>query len=203
MRSTPAEFNETKNLKVNKPIHLFTLYDYNGAGSHLYYAEYTADVSFGGQIYTSFPITFDIVSENKSGGIDKVQVTVGNVSRLIGAYLEDYDFRGKKVSIKTVWADQLNDPDNYIEDIFYIDDYTADENSVVFTLASKFDVLDIGLPLRKYARNYCTWKFKSDECGYDGTETTCNKTKDACKARNNYQRFGGFPSVSSTRVMIG
>jgi len=203
MRDTTTAFNETKNLQENRPIHLFTLFNYDGGGTNLYYAENNENVSFGGTTHIAFPITFDVVGENKSGGIDKVQVTIANVSRLIGSYLEAYDFRGKKVSIKTVWADQLNDPSNYIEDIFFVDDYRADENSVVFTLAGKFDVMDVALPLRKYSRNYCCWKFKSTECGYSGTDTVCNKTKDRCKALGNYKRFGGFPSVTPQRVILG
>lgn len=202
-RTTPAEFDETKNLQTNQPCHLFTVYDYDGNGTNLYYAEYDSNVTFAGQVYTAFPITFDVISDNKTGSIEGVQVTLGNVSRLIGGYLETYDFRRKQVSIKTVWLDQLTDADNYIEDIFFVDSYTADENSVTFSLSSKFDVLDVSLPLRKYSRNFCMWKFKGTECAYAGAETTCAKTKTACKALNNYSRFGGFPSIPSNRVFIG
>ncbi len=136
--------------------------------------------------------------------IDSVNLTVANVSRVIQSYLESYDLRGKKVSIKTVWANQLADTSAYIEDVFYIDSYTADQDNVSFVLTSKFDVLDVELPLRRYSRNYCNWKFKGTECGYAGSDTTCNKTKQDCKNnKNNYARFGGFPSIQSNRILLG
>ena len=128
------------------------------------------------------------------------------MSRLIQAYLEDdetYTFRGKKVTIKRVWRDQLGDGDAYTDDVYYIDSYSADQNNVTFTLTSKFDVLDVELPARKYSRNYCAWKFKSTECGYAGTETVCNKTLTRCRVLENQLRFGGFPAVPSKRIYGG
>ena len=101
-----------------------------------------------------------------------------------------------------VWLNQLSDPDAFMDDIFYIDSYTADQNNVEFTLTGKFDVLGVDLPARRYSRNYCAWKFKSAECGYSGVEITCNKTKQRCKQLNNYQRFGAFPSVPTRRIYV-
>jgi len=101
-----------------------------------------------------------------------------------------------------VWADQLADPDAHMDDVFYIDNYSADQKNVEFTLTGKFDVLGVDLPARRYARNYCSWKFKSTECGYVGGELTCNKTKQRCKQLENYHRFGAFPSVPSRRIYV-
>jgi len=204
MRSINTTFKTEKNNATNKPIRLYTLHDYDGLGANLYFAEYDTDVTFNGIAYTRFPITIDTISENNKGAIDSVNLIVANVSRLIQSYLESKDLRGKKVSIKTVWANQLTDTSAYIEDIFYIDSYSADQDNVNFILTSKFDVLDVELPLRRYSRNYCNWKFKGAECGYSGSETVCNKTKQDCKAtKNNFKRFGGFPSIQSNRILLG
>ena len=181
-KTIPPEFNQQANALQNKPIHLYTVYDYDGASSNLYFAEYDTDITFNGITYVRFPISYDTVGENNRGQIDQVSVTISNVSRLIQGYLEQYDFRGKKVSIKTVWADALGDTDNLVEDTFFIDSYSSDENNVGFMLTSKFDVLDLSLPLRSYSRNYCQWKFKGTECGYAGGETSCNKTKQIGRA---------------------
>lgn len=202
-RIVPSEFKQTKNLLQNKPVHLFTVYDYDGAGSNLYWAEYDVDVVFNGVTYSRFPITFDKVSENSAGTIDQMTVTLSNVSRLIQSYLEDYDFRGKKVSLKTVWADQLSDVDNFIEEILYVDSYTSDALNVSINLSSKFDVLDVALPARQYSRNYCQFVFKGTECAYAGAVATCDKTKQTCKTLSNFQRFGGFPSIQPNRVALG
>jgi lambda family phage minor tail protein L len=200
-RDIDATFKQEKAKQENRPLFLYIIEDYDGSND-LYLAGYDEDVIYNGVTYTRFPITHEFVGENNQGQIDQVKVRLANVSRLIQLYLEQYDFRGRKVIIRTVWADQLADPDAYIDDIFYVDNYTADQNNVEFTLTSKFDVLGMDLPARRYARNYCSWKFKSAECGYMGVELTCDKTKQRCKQLNNYQRYGAFPSVPTRRIYI-
>jgi len=203
MRNIDTTFKTEKNKQENRPVFLYTVYNYDGEGNNLYFAEYDQDVVYNGITYQKFPITHEYIAENTQGEIDAVKVKLANISRLIQAYLEQYDFRGKKVSIKMVWADQLDDPDAYIEDIYYIDSITADQDNVEFTLTSKFDVLDLELPTRRYSRNYCSWKFKSSECGYTGPETSCNKTLQRCRELGNVKRFGGFPSIPSKRIFVG
>ena len=200
-REIDATFKQEKAKQENRPVFLYIIEDYDGSND-LYLAGYDEDVVYNAATYIRFPITHEFIGENNQGQIDQVKVRLANVSRLIQLYLEQYDFRGKKVVIRTVWADQLADPDAYIDDIFYIDNYTADQNNVEFTLTSKFDVLGVDLPARRYARNYCGWKFKSAECGYAGAETSCDKTQQRCKQLNNYQRFGAFPSVPTRRIYI-
>lgn len=202
MREITEPFKEEKNKKENSPIFLYTIFDYNGEGGNLCFAGYESDITYDGILYTRFPITHEHIGENTKGEIDTVKVTVSNVSRLIQAYLESFDFRGRRVSIKEVWLDKLDDPDAFIEDIYYIDNYTADQLNAGFTLTSKFDCLDLELPARKYSGNYCSWKFKSDECGYGGSETECSKTLARCRELSNQLRFGGFPSVPRKRMYI-
>lgn len=200
-RDIDTTFKQEKAKQENSPVFLYIIEDYDGSND-LYLAGYDEDIVYNGITYTRFPITHEFTGENNQGQIDQVKVRLANVSRLIQLYLEQYDFRGRKVIIRTVWADQLADPDAYIDDIFYVDNYTADQNNVEFTLTSKFDVLGVDLPARRYARNYCSWKFKSAECGYMGAELTCDKTQQRCKQLNNYQRFGAFPSVPTRRIYI-
>lgn len=202
MRDINNTFQSEKNKQENRPINLYTLVDYDGASNDLTYAGYDTDITFDGVTYNKFPITHENIKENTRGEVDKIRVIVGNVSRLIQAYLEDYDFTGKQIKIKTVWANQLGDTDAYIEEIYYIDSYTADQKNVSFLLSSKFDITDLELPARKFSRNYCQWKFKSDQCGYSGAETECNKTLTRCRELSNETRFGGFPSVPAKTIII-
>jgi lambda family phage minor tail protein L len=200
-RNIDATFRAEKAKKENAPLFLYTLKEYDGVYD-LNLAGFDQEVTFNGTVYSKFPVTHEYIGENNQGQIDQVKVRLGNVSRLIQSYLEQYDFRGKKVIIRMVWADQLSDPDAYIDDVFFIDSYTADQSNVEFTLTSKFDVLGVDLPSRRYSRNYCAWKFKSAECGYSGGEAVCNKTKQRCKQLGNYSRFGAFPSVPTTRIYV-
>lgn len=200
-RNIDATFKSEKSKKENAPLFLYTLKEYDGVND-LNLAGFDEDVTFNGTVYFKFPVTHEYIGENNQGQIDQVKIRLGNVSRFIQSYLEQYDFRGKKVIIRMVWADQILDPDAYIDDVFFIDSYTADQSNVEFTLTSKFDVLGVDLPSRRYSRNYCAWKFKSAECGYSGGETVCNKTKQRCKQLGNYGRFGAFPSVPTRRIYV-
>lgn len=202
MKTTDSTFISEKNKRENKPIWLYEIYDYDGAGSNLYFAEWDQDVVFDSITYTRFPIKHDFISSNTSGQIDTVQITLGNVSRLIQAYLENYDLRGCKVKIKIVFANHLADASAMVQDTFYIDSYSANDQSVTFLLSSKFDVLDLELPGRKYMRNYCQWKFKGTECKYAGSDTTCNHTIDDCRTKSNVLNFGGFPSIPTQRIYV-
>jgi len=198
-RTLDITFTTLKNRKTNQPLFLYTIYEYDGT-KNLNLVKYESDVVYKGVTYSSFPISHETIGENNSGEIQSVTVTLANVSRLLQAYLENYDLRSKKVLIRRVWADMLLDSDAYSDDIYYIDNYTADQNNVSFTLTSKFDVLDLELPRRKFSRNYCAWKFKSTECGYSGSEITCDKTLRRCRELSNSTRYGGTPAVPSKRI---
>jgi lambda family phage minor tail protein L len=190
-----------KNKSSNRPINLYIIEKYDGVND-LRFAQYDADVTYQGDVYSRFPLTHENISENTQGEIDQVVVTLSNISRLIQGYLETYDLRGKKVTIRKVWANQLSDPNAFTDMIYFIDSYTADENNVVVTLSSKFDVRDFELPARRYSRNYCSWKFKSPECGYLGAQGECNKTLQRCRELGNQVRFGGFPSIPTRRIFV-
>jgi lambda family phage minor tail protein L len=201
MYNQDSIFKSEKNKPANQPIYLYTIHDYDGSGTNLCLAEWDADIVYDGITYTKFPIKHDEIGENTQGEIDTFRVSVANVNRIIQAYLESYDLRGKKVTITLVWANQLNDTDANIDFIYYIDNYTANENTVEFVLSSKYDIIDLTLPRGVYNRNYCRWKFKSTECGYAGAQTTCDKRKATCKdTMSNIARFGGFPSVPTNRL---
>ena len=199
MRNLDSDFILEKNKQENAPIYLYTIYDYDGS-TDLFFTNYDTNITFDSQEYVKFPITHEFISENTTGQIDSVKLTLGNVSRLIQAHLEENDFRGVKVVIMQVFADLLDDADAYIKHIYYVDSYIADQQSVEFTLTSKFDVLEVELPARKYSRNHCGWKFKSTECGYAGGESECNKTLTRCRVLANNERFGAFPSVPSRPI---
>jgi lambda family phage minor tail protein L len=171
--------------------------------TNLYLAEYDTDITYDGITYTRFPIKHDEIGENSQGEIDNFKVSVANVNRLIQGYLETYDLRGKKITITLVWANQLADIDANIKFIYYIDSYTASQDTVEFVLSSKYDILDLELPLGRYNRNYCRWKFKSIECGYSNGQSTCDKRKATCKTTmSNIARYGGFPSVPTHRIFV-
>lgn len=201
-RDLDAGFLTNKNAETNDPIYLYTIHEYNGADS-LYYTDREDDVTFDSITYTAFPIAHSSISQNVKGTIDKIRFTITNVDRQIGYYLENNDLRGKKVTVKQVFADDLADTNAYIDDVFYIDNYVATEEFVIFNCSTKFDILDVKIPMRLQTRNYCPFLFKGTECGYSGAGDSCGKTISACRAYSNVERFGGFPSIPSRKIYAG
>jgi len=200
---TNKSFKEETRKKETQPIFLYVIWDYDGASNNKYFAAYDKNVIFDGIDYIKFPITHDEITENVKGEIDTTKVQLSNVSRLIEYYLQNYDLRGKKISIKMVYANLLDDPDAYIEFSNYIDSYTSNVKDVVFSIMSKFDVLNVIVPGRIYIKSHCQTLFaspairalgKGQECGYLGAETECNKTRGRCRELGNQKRFNAFPS---------
>lgn len=203
--NTNPEFKEEARQRQTQPIFLYTLYDYDGEGGNKYFAAYDSNVIFGDPPieYLKTPITHDALSENVSGEIDATRVQISNISRLIEYYLQNYDLRGKKVSIKMVFANLLEDPDAFIEFSNYIDSYTSNVKDVIFNIMSKFDILSVIVPGRIFLKSHCQWLFaspsirgmgKGQECGYTGAETECNRTRGRCRELGNQKRFGAYPS---------
>jgi len=59
------------------------------------------------------------------------------------------------------------------------------------------------LPFREYGPT-CTYRrFKGPQCGYSGVETTCDRTIEACTARSNAARFGGFEQINDADEAVG
>lgn len=192
---TNAAFESEMRKRNTKPIFLYTIYDYIGTGANIYFAGSDQNITFDSIEYQKFPITHDEITENTQGEVDTIKISISNIARYIEYYLQNYDLRGKKVSIKLVHSDLLDDPDAYVEFAQYIDSYQSDVQNVVFNLMSKFDVLDHQVPGRIFIKSHCQWIFKSTECAYAGAETECNLTRTRCRQLANQERFGAFPSA--------
>jgi len=204
-------FRDEKNKEENQPIMLYEIEV--DESNVLKYAEYDIEVNYGGNTYIPFPIKHEIISSNLAGEIDAVKVNVTNISREIGALLiQNNGLKGKKVIMKLVFADHLDDPDANISDTFYIDAYELNENAATFLLTSKLDILEVQIPGRIFVRDYCQWQYKKEGCwlwngsaweaptGFTNEATQCDKTlkgSSGCEFHNNKLRFGGFPGIPS------
>ena len=73
----------------------------------------------------------------------------------------------------------------------------ADENFASWSIIPGWDPQAIAAPARVFSRP-CTWRFKSNQCGYSGGLTTCPHTYAACTTRGQTHRFNGFLQVNST-----
>ncbi len=198
-RTLSADFKLEKDKLANRPIRLYIVESGSlAAGEVLRYAEYADDVVFGGQTYYRAPIKCESVSENMNQEIDQLTVSFGNVDRSFIHYLESHDgLRGCKATVRTVFADLLDEADAFTDDIFYVTAASTTQQAAAFILKSKLDLLHVELPLRRFYRDTCQWKYKGTECSATSVSGTCEHTIQACVLRNNRTRFGGFPGIGS------
>lgn len=191
-------FLEEKNKKENKPLFLYDIY-YTDSDM-LTLTNLDSDLLFGGETYLAADIEHDSTGENLGGAIDTTKLSIGSIDRSIIVDMEDYDgLRGHSVKIKRIFKNQISDIECFMEESYVIDSVPSyGERFVEFELTSKFDVLDIELPLRTYDRKHCYWKFKSSECGYVGAAEACDHTLARCEELGNIERIGCFPSIPST-----
>lgn len=195
------------------------LYEIETSPSNIIYiAEYDQDVVYGGNTYLRFPITHEAISTNMLGEIDAIKVRAANVNREMGALLIAHEgLRGKKVTLKMVFADRLDDPNANIEDVFYIDGAFINQEVVEVILTTKLDLYDIQIPGRLFDRDHCQWTYKQEGCwiwsggawtapgGFANEATDCDKTRaggKGCKFHMNSLRFGGFPSIPSRGLYV-
>lgn len=198
MRTLSSGLLSEKEKLTNRPIRLFIIESGSLASEVLRYAEYGQNVTFAGQVYNAAPIKCETTTENLASEIDSMMVSFGNVDRSFVHYLESHDgLRNSKVTIRTVFADILDQTDAYTDDIFYVANSSMSATAAAFQLKSKLNLLDVELPLRRFHRDTCQWKFKSTECGYTGVSGTCNHTLKNCNTLENKERFGGFPGVGT------
>jgi len=226
-RTITSDFEAEKNKETNKPIWLYRIETTDDRVNDLFLAEYDEDVDFykddsTPQTYTAFDITHQSISQSRDSEIAELVITVSNVNRSIQSYLEYHDgLRGKKVTIRQVWYDHLDDPYTYIEDEYWIDYPQVKDGgrTIDFHLTGKLDILQIRLPRRLYSRNHCPWIYKGRGCWKEGTGSVdyeepdgfdadpsggdeCDKTLTDCRRHHNSTRFGGFPSVPARRLVV-
>ena len=203
-RNPSSTFISEKNkLESSQVIHLYE-FEYSSGGSlyNLYFTNYDTNITYpsGGQIYYASAIQHDQLQESRDGGVAQVTISVANVDRVIGSYVDENDgFRGRPLTIKTVFASHLDDASAYIEEKFTVDSATIAEDTCQLTCTSRMDVMNVNIPRRRFV-NYCQWVFKSTECGYAGAETSCNKSFARCQALDNEERYGGFFVDGRTRL---
>jgi len=206
MKSLDSDFLAEKNkLQSSATI---DLYEISLDGTPLRFAAWREDVVFNGDTYVSFPIVRNEYTESEDDVLPQIQLTIANVSRVIGGYLESYNgLIGKTVTHRTVFENLLSDPNAVVEETYYVKSSVANQDAVVLVLASRLDIFNASLPARRFQKNFCPWTYKGEGCwipigaaeyeapaGFVDTEN-CDHSLDGvsgCEFHANEKRYGGF-----------
>lgn len=169
-----------------------------------YIVNNTESVTYNGNVYE--PYAFEISLDYTAGGQTDVSVTIQDVSRAIQAYLQEYKGGvGFHVRLIVLNEGALDQPSDIVEHFEVVS--TSSENyNVTFSLGTQ-NLLNRKFPNRRQLRDRCAWRFKSAECGYDGSQESCDYSLrgiNGCKAKDdgsqstaegNVHNYGGFPGI--------
>jgi phage-related protein len=191
MKKLPASLVLEKN-KLSQNSAWLILLHINIQDNHEYLVRNNESVIFGGQTYDPFAFELDATKQESKGKIPTVSLSVSNVTRLFANLLELYDGGvGAEVTITIVNSELLTENYSELEITYDVLATEVTEEWVIFTLGAP-NPLRQRYPKYRYISGHCNWQFKSFECGYSGSDTTCNRTLVACKAKNNSEYYGGF-----------
>jgi len=162
-----------------------------------------------GDEYLAFPFEIDEIGDSSKGEVPSVVVRVSNVTRFLIPDLEDQD--GLVDSVVTIYIVNstnvilganrvigVNNSDPEIELEYEVINTSYDIQWVYFTLGAT-NPWNRRFPRNKVYKNICKhYDFGGDRCGYDGAETTCDRSLYTCRnVMNNSENFGGFPGVGA------
>lgn len=197
MRTLPADLILSKNLLEDGNPWLLLLDIELDDSTTIYLVRNTEDITFDGQVYTAFPFEIEASVQRSKGEIPTIQLRVSNVTRTIQAYLEAYSgLVGNSVTLRVVNNAYLSEDYSELTETFEILASVADATYVALTLGCP-SPLNRRFPLYRYLSDSCRYvsNFKGAECGYSGSDSTCEGTLDACRLKSNSARFGGFPGL--------
>lgn len=226
--------SEIQKLAPSAVIQLFVL-EISGEPEPLYFHNGTnqlhESVIWQGKKYIPLPVEIESFDVSSNGELPRPKIAIANVKGVFSSLIRQYDdLIGAKLIRKRTFARYLDaenfkdgnptaDPNvSFPDDIWYIDKKDQETKLLIqWELASAFDLQGVQLPRRQIIQNYCQWKYRGGECGYDGPyfdlndlpcgtkeQDVCSKKLSACKARFNSIRenekiplpFGGFPGAS-------
>lgn len=172
------------------------------SASTLYLANYNDYVTFLGNSYQPFLFNMGEITTGK-GEVPQFEIKIDNTSRGINSLMIDYDIylkqngiEGNKIFANIIVVNTVDLSDYVLKERFELVSWDMDNHFASFKLGAENPFMR-NYPTRAIYSDFCQWKFKSLQCGYTGTQTTCDKTLTRCRQLNNSARFGGFAGVKS------
>lgn len=157
----------------------------------------TENIIWDGQEWAQFPFDFtDITVEDSKGEKTAVSIKVSNLTGIVMNYIEMSNGENAKVIVRVVHSQHLEES-AYFEEELAVNTISYDDYWIELKLSPDF-VSTQRIPMHRYMKDFCCWKFKDLECGYNGPETECNKGFKRCRELKNTKRFGGEPLLGGS-----
>jgi len=86
-----------------------------GSGTTLYYNNTLTNITFGGIIYTAKSIKLSKIKTSSEGQINKINLTIDNITGNIFSYINTFKFRNNSLIINRIYLGDIGNPAYYIE----------------------------------------------------------------------------------------
>ena len=172
-------------------------------------AQNNEDVTWAGETWQALPVQISEIPQSSKGDVPRVDIQVSNVNREMRYYIELYDIYTKTygyspitVKIMVINSGNLAATEPEVEFDFELVQPKSGTQWATFTLGAP-SPFNQRYPLLRVMKNHCqVMKFKDAECGYNGAETTCDRTLTTCRTYSNSGRFKAFPGAGNTAIRL-
>ena len=148
----------------NAPIYLVEIKNNISYAVIKRFTNYNSDVTFAGNVYTSWGFKFNPVKSSINTEVDRVEIQFDNTDLVMRGYNDIYDFCDKIFVIKRVFSNLLSDSDDAII-VFSGKAERPSFNRKVMLVKINSPIYEMrkNIPKRIYS-NFCQWTFDSDKC---------------------------------------
>lgn len=171
MKTLSSAFQSTASGDANKPLEIYDLYLDNIT---LHIVNYDKNINFfdiagNSQTYTAVSVSRESYERTVENPINSIVLGIANVDRSMSAYLAANEFRGRRIVIRKIFADQLTTSGD-VSIIFdgSMDIPAASEQTVQINAVDRIGTLRREVPRRWY-QLMCNNKFFDEQCGYSRT----------------------------------
>lgn len=171
MKTLSAAFRLTASGDSNKPLEIYDLYLDD---STLHIVNYNKNIDFydidgTSQTYTAIPVSRESYERTVENSINSIVLGIANIDRSMSSYLASNEFRGRRIVIRKIFADQLTTSGD-VSIIFdgAMDIPAASEQTVQINAVDRIGSLRKEAPRRWY-QLMCNNKFFDEQCGFGKT----------------------------------
>lgn len=163
----------------------------------------TANITWRGQTWQKFPFEIEEISLGDKGEVPQVNLKVSNVSRVMEAYIQEYDTYCKAngysqitVTIYVLNSLDLANTDPCVQHDFILKQPKTNSQWATFVLSAS-NPYRRRVPQGRILKNHCRYRFKDRRCQYAGAATQCDHTLTNCRTLANSVNYGGFPAAGT------
>lgn len=171
MKTMSAAFRATASGDSNAPLEIYDLYL---DSTVLHIVNYDKNIAFfdlegNSATYIAIPVTRETYERSSENSVNTINLAIANIDRSMSAYLANTEFRGRRITIRKIFADQLTSSGD-VAIVFdgVMDTPAASEESVQVTAVDRIGTLRKEAPRRWY-QLMCNNKFSDEACFYGRT----------------------------------